>query len=232
MIEAFRTEIIEATKSRMELIKLKPILVAALGSVGLGIGNSSQKPQPILSLHLLLCLIPFVCVYVDLLCNHIQIRILNISEFFQAYDAYDFKVYHNKNDNKQSSKIEQSEEMKRKIFLIQEYERYCDRNRNYNIFSLEDWVLRWSTIFLSTLLALTGLFSGIQGFEKVAFLVSGIFGICLTALIDIIMDFNKRKIKNIKDINSNTLTDILFKNTLISIMFDIKKKLTNIKNIK
>ncbi|BBC24214.1 hypothetical protein [Pseudanabaena sp. ABRG5-3] len=142
MIEAFRTEIIEATKMRVELLRLKPILVAALGSVGLGIGNSNQQPQTILSLRLLLCLIPFVCVYVDLLCNHLQIRVLNISQFFQTYKT-------------QNSA---SDETDKKILLIQEYEIYCENNRDKNIFILEDFVLSGSTILLSLILTCIGLF--------------------------------------------------------------------------
>lgn len=36
MIDAFKTEIIEAEKSRTDLLKWKLLIVAALGAVGLG----------------------------------------------------------------------------------------------------------------------------------------------------------------------------------------------------
>jgi hypothetical protein len=75
MIEAFKNEIIEAERSRTDLLKWKLILVAALGAIGLGINSPGSTLQPTLSLHLVLCLIPLVCVYVDLLCSHLGMRI-------------------------------------------------------------------------------------------------------------------------------------------------------------
>ena len=67
MIRDFRTEIVEAQKGRTDLLKWKLILVAALGALGLGINGFSKDAKPALSLDLALCLIPLVCVYVDLL---------------------------------------------------------------------------------------------------------------------------------------------------------------------
>jgi hypothetical protein len=82
--EQLRTEIIEAQKARIDLFKWKIILVAALGAAGLGLGETSSRQGD----HMmgrpdfLFCLIPLVCIYVDILCSHLNLRIFVIGRFF------------------------------------------------------------------------------------------------------------------------------------------------------
>jgi len=72
-------EILQAQKQRGEFLKWKLVLVAALGSAGFGLGDKSDKSHLIL-----LGLVPFVCLYVDLLCYSINLRILVIGSYFKS----------------------------------------------------------------------------------------------------------------------------------------------------
>lgn len=87
-IASLREEIIESQKARMDFLKYKLIAIASLGAIGLGFnGNSTGwKIEP----DYLLCIIPFVCIYADLLCYHNNIRILVIANFFcYSNDPYE-----------------------------------------------------------------------------------------------------------------------------------------------
>lgn len=169
MMEAFRTEIVEAEKGRTDLLKWKLILVSALGSIGLGISNPSSTAKPMLSLHFALCLIPLVCVYVDLLCKHLQMRILVISEFFR-YSEY------NNNADEAS------------CFYL--YENFCEKVRP--VFGLEDWAQQWSTQFLSVIVIVAALILKLQKTDLLVLVFSGVCGIIFTLLIDMAYE-NKRK---------------------------------------
>jgi len=63
-------EIIENEKARLELFKWKIILVAGLGAAASGLVGAKLR-HPVLSA----ALIPFVCVYVDLLAEDLALRI-------------------------------------------------------------------------------------------------------------------------------------------------------------
>lgn len=73
-----RTEIINAQQVRSDLLKWKLLLVAGLGGASLGFsGNQVSGAE------LALCVIPFVCVYVDLLCRHLNLRNMIIGAFLR-----------------------------------------------------------------------------------------------------------------------------------------------------
>ena len=95
IIQAFKNEIIESEKSRIDLLKWKFIAIGALGSIALGIKplssqalpkSGSSQPGVFLTFSfastLIFCLIPLLCVYIDLLCKHLNIRILVVGNFF------------------------------------------------------------------------------------------------------------------------------------------------------
>jgi hypothetical protein len=65
----------ESQKTRTDLLKWKIILVAAIGGAGLGLGSTAGTN------YYLFCLIPLVCVYVDILCSHMNLRIMVIGRF-------------------------------------------------------------------------------------------------------------------------------------------------------
>jgi hypothetical protein len=72
-------EILESQKMRSELLRWKLILCAALGAAGFGLSSGSS------SSHIaLLALIPLACVYVDLLCTNINLRMILIGRHFSA----------------------------------------------------------------------------------------------------------------------------------------------------
>lgn len=130
MIDKLRDEIIESEKARTDLIKWKLILVAAIGVTGLGIGTSQPGGgHPAI----LLALIPFVCLYVDVVCYHNEIRIVAIAQFFRTGC-----------DNTEARK----------------YEEDCLKNRSG--FSLEPLVLLWTTFVLSCLVLLIGMCEDLQ----------------------------------------------------------------------
>ncbi len=69
-------EIIETQKSRSDMLKWKLVLVAALGAAGLGLSEKVKAPP------LVLAMIPFVCVYVDLLCCNCNVRAIVIGTYY------------------------------------------------------------------------------------------------------------------------------------------------------
>lgn len=80
-------EILGAHQTRADFLKWKLLLVAALGAAGLGLG---EKSKPV---YLLVALIPLVCLYVDLLCMNLKVRVLVIGTFYansreDAYERY------------------------------------------------------------------------------------------------------------------------------------------------
>src|SRR5262245_47500719 len=78
-----RAEIVEAQKARADLFKWKIIMVAALGSIALGLGVKDTASNPRVSSDYLFCLIPLVCLYVDILCSHMNLRMLVIGHYLR-----------------------------------------------------------------------------------------------------------------------------------------------------
>jgi hypothetical protein len=79
-------EILESQKTRSTLLKWKLAIVASLGAAGLGLASETST-----SYISLLSLIPFVCVYVDLLCTNINLRIILIGQYLaeKCKDSYE-----------------------------------------------------------------------------------------------------------------------------------------------
>ncbi|MGA8571171.1 MAG: hypothetical protein ACLP7A_00165 [Desulfobaccales bacterium] len=153
---SLRTEIIESEKARIDLLKYKLVAVATLGAVGLGVGNYAEGHGFIYAI----CIIPFVCNYVDLLCFHNSLRILAIGRYL-----------HNHGDP---------------------YEKFINTMRPpmapISLFELEDWVLQWSSVALSGIIALFGIFfyhySGLTDKSLgPIFIIVGLFGIILPLII-------------------------------------------------
>jgi hypothetical protein len=74
-VELAKNEMLEAQKERDSLMRWKLILVSAIGAAALGFSQESPLPNA----EFALCLIPFVCVYVDILCRNLSIRTKLIS---------------------------------------------------------------------------------------------------------------------------------------------------------
>lgn len=69
-MQTLREEILQAQRTRSDLLKWKLGLVGVIRSVGLGLAGSRVPTHA----ELVLCAIPFGCVYVDLLCRHLWLR--------------------------------------------------------------------------------------------------------------------------------------------------------------
>lgn len=70
-------ELFESQKARNELMKWKLIIVSVAGSFGLSFLQTDAGTN----LYLVILVIPFACVYVDLLCRNLSIRTKKISKF-------------------------------------------------------------------------------------------------------------------------------------------------------
>lgn len=137
---ALRSEIMESEKIRYDLLKWKLALVAALGTVGLGIGDAG-KSTGVEHLNYVLCLIPMVCIYTDVLCAHMNLRIMVIGRYLrtvpagnQSWEGYE--------------KFVQAARSMHRPPLVPDGR----RSASVSAFVLEDWALRWSTTGLSGLL--------------------------------------------------------------------------------
>lgn len=169
-MDKLRDEIVEAQKIRADLIKWKLILVAGLGGAGIGIENTEDFP-------LLLCLIPFVCAYVDAAARHLNLRMHVIAHFLRESPAVSTDAWAGR------------------------YERLCKDVNASGVFGLEASVLLWSTIFLSVLVGFAGFYvhplpeldpfpslSGWlldHGYSSPVFLLSSLFGVAAAIVIEL-----------------------------------------------
>ncbi len=181
-MEKLREEILQAEQTRSDLLKLKLSLVGAIGALGLGFSAGVLVKNAVLVLNV----IPFVCVYVDLLCRHLTLRIVVIGSFLRspvarkASEAELMERYEewaqyarelsrppkkNKEQSDQRSKPQEEGEAERKM----------------SAFDLEDWALEYSTYILSAGILVYGLYLAAMGSElAVLFLLSGPTGLVAT----------------------------------------------------
>jgi len=81
MSDEFRSEIIENEKARIDLLKWKLLVVAAI--VGWSL-DKGAKGAPLLS-YWALSLVPFACIFVDSHCFHINLRTFVIGHFLRLH---------------------------------------------------------------------------------------------------------------------------------------------------
>ena len=79
-MEQLRSEILEAHNARSDLLKWKRVLVAGLGTIGLGLTQEIAHPIVLIG-------IPLVCACVDLLTRHLTLRIHVIAGFLRTGDG-------------------------------------------------------------------------------------------------------------------------------------------------
>lgn len=161
-METLREEILQAQRVRSDLLKWKLGLVGALGSAGLGFAGTTELRHA----DLVLCAIPPVCVYVDLLCRHLSLRILVIGRFIRGSKAKDGAAR-----------------------MLSSYEEYVERARELpsakegrprSAFALEDWALSGSTYALSIAIAVYGIY--LASIFSIPFVISGAMGLFITWL--------------------------------------------------
>jgi hypothetical protein len=131
-VNELRLEILEAEKARSDLLKWKLVLVAALGTIGLGL-TETNVGHPVVLIG-----IPLVCAYVDLLCRHLTLRIHVIGYFMRSRP--EVKPVNRDLDWQQN--------------FFRKYEEFADRNRA--AFILETVALTVSSVLLSGAVAAYG----------------------------------------------------------------------------
>lgn len=182
--KALRMEIIETQKARSDLLKYKLIGVAVLAATGLGLQQST--PQAFMDVNYTLGIIPFVCVYVDLLCYHFNIRILVIGNYLRCHDDKYEVFVHSLTD---------------KINAL----RTNEHRRTLNIFEIEDWALLWSSIALSLLVLIYAIYLMISqqsylSTKPFVLLFLSISGIVLSAIIRRMYDSRSGELGRIADL--------------------------------
>lgn len=131
--------IIENQKIRTDLLKWKMIISATLASVGIGIDpllKTSVLPTP----DIVLCCIPFVAAFVDLLCSHLSLRVQVIGKFVRLT----------------TSDTDEDQ-------YLHHYENFVDlmrhlktAGRNVNVFGLEYQAMYTSSFLLSAFVIIYG----------------------------------------------------------------------------
>ncbi len=85
-MEKLPDEILESQKARIGLLRWKLVICAVIGAVGFGVEKNSHP------MYILLALIPLACLYVDLLCTNINLRIILIGKYLSTqndpYESY------------------------------------------------------------------------------------------------------------------------------------------------
>ena len=93
-IEWLREEIVESEKTQADFLKWKFILIAAVGSVSLGFTSGSNYSSE--GAQILLCVVPLLCAYVDLISLHIMGRIITVGKYLvcigNEYERFVFAV--------------------------------------------------------------------------------------------------------------------------------------------
>src|ERR1022692_3350631 len=176
-----RQEILQAQQTRSDLLKWKLGLVGAIGAVGLGLAGSRVSSHA----DLVLCAVPLVCVYVDLLCRHLSLRILVIGTFLwtpavdaaSEAEASEWGVLRAYEEH-----VQKARELDRRLCP-----RLTDRWSKHTAFALEDGALTWSTLALSTALLVYGYM--VQGSNSpdhrlvgAVFIIAGLVGLVASLL--------------------------------------------------
>jgi hypothetical protein len=150
-MDTLREEIIQAQTARSDLLKWKLVLVGGVGAAGLGFAGAEGPAKA----DLVLAVIPPACVYVDLLCRHLSLRMLVIGAFIRGTTAAEAR-------------------------MLRDYETDVERKRP--TFALEEWAIAWSTLVFSITVSGYGLY--VLGDEVGwVFFGSGVVGILFTWLV-------------------------------------------------
>ena len=178
-LNILRSEIIQSEKTQTDLMKWKLVLVSSLSSISLGFfqSNLTFKPQ------YLICLVPLICAYVDLMYFHLTLRILFIGSFIKELGM---------RGNHDSDKS-----------AIIEYEMFAERtrkNNNLSLFSLEEFAVQGSSIALSVLVIIFGVITTPLNYnnlmELAPYCIAGFLGILISCFIKYIVENKQRKIQN------------------------------------
>lgn len=194
-----REEIIESQKARADLFKWKIILVAAIGAAVLGVGDphvfvdagktgaNTGEDDIVSKREYLLCLVPLVCVYTDILCAHMNLRIMVIGQFLRINP-----IIAGTDDSALQPAYENFAQRARRmakpsLCVVVHDASHSMFSATVNAFVFEDIALHVSTMLLSFFVVLWGVAiwfdyfpSNIQG-EPGIFCTAGLLGLVSTA---------------------------------------------------
>jgi hypothetical protein len=181
-MEPLREEILESEKVRSDLLKWKLALAGVLGAAGLGFSGSENLRHA----DLVLCAIPPVCVYVDLLSLHLNLKMLVIGTFLRQLpsggSADEVRRYEAFVDGEARQLAIGPPRFLRWIRVPDPARRMLlgkDRD-SPSAFDLEDWALSFSTIALSVALVVYAFFN--EWPFWLPFALSGVSGLVTTAI--------------------------------------------------
>lgn len=173
-----RQEIIESQKSQADFLKWKLISVASIVSVFLSFKVANKY-----DLGILLCVIPLICTYIDLISVHFMIRIVLIGIYLQ----------------KTKSKLHGPEYIE-----VKDYETFVAsvlgnaRNDPFSPFGLELTAIHGSTLAFSIIILVYGfILSSTNSGVAYLYLVSGSIGIIFNIMIFTIYAKRVQRILNI-----------------------------------
>lgn len=167
-MEKLREEILQSESVRTDLLKWKLALAGAIGAAGLGFAGSKGLRHA----DLILCAIPPLCVYVDLLCLHLNLKMLVIGTFLRQWTASgserglrEYEVFVDR-----ARRMTGEDEAQRSHAPMWMRRIVLGRaSREPSAFDLEDWALSLSTLAFSVALIGYAIY--------VAFFVEARFGI-------------------------------------------------------
>lgn len=164
-MDSLKQELLQSQKTRDGMMKWKLVLVSAIGAAALGFSQKSPVPHADLAL----CLIPFACAYVDLLCRNLSIRTKLISRFLSF----------------ESERSADSPEARFEAFYA-----HFDKARRHD--ALEGLALVYSTVALSLAIVPVGIVSHFDGaptcenltqWPSLLFLTAGAMGLLGSLLV-------------------------------------------------
>jgi hypothetical protein len=172
-VQHLRQEILNSQQARSDLLKWKLGLVGALGAVGLGLAGADTPGHA----DLVLCAVPFVSVYVDLLCRHLSLRILVIGRYFAVSGARE------RSEREELARYENFVEQTRSLNIKSSRSDEGNR-RGADAFSLEEWAISWSSGIIATGVAVYGVGVAVSSSVPagLALIASGVIGIVVTLL--------------------------------------------------
>jgi hypothetical protein len=136
-VQLLRDEILGSQQVRSDLLKWKLVAVGALGATGLGLAGAETSGHA----DLVLCAVPLVSVYIDLLCRHLSLRILVIGSYLGTLQG-------SLSERKELALYERFAERARRLNLNDVPPESGDGERA-DVFALEEWALSWSSAAIS-----------------------------------------------------------------------------------
>jgi hypothetical protein len=157
-----RDEIVPSQKARIDLFKWKIILAASLGAIALGLENAAEikgKGEAPSGAHAyVLLLIPLVCLYVDLLCSHLTLRINVIGCYYQYVKRAGKVASHDDYE----AFVERTRHLTQE--MVQDGRKVMDADGGFDVFSFQNLPQHLSTRVLSVMVLLWGLPAAVRSY--------------------------------------------------------------------